>query len=395
MPGMTSTMAVAGLCSGLMLGAMTIEAAAAAAAPEGGSVRVYFGTYTGGKSRGIYASELDLATGSLSPARLVAETPSPSFLAFHPTRNLLYAVNELDQFNGEKGAGSVSAFSVAPDTGVLTFLDARSTRGAHPCHLTVDATGRWVLVANYTGGNLAVLPIRGDGGVGDAVQVIRHEGWSRVEGRQEGPHAHSINLDAANRFAVAADLGIDKLMIYAFDAEQGRLDPADDPAFRTEPGSGPRHFAFHPDGAHAFVIHELDSTLSSLAYDPKKGAFTPITIASTLPEGRKVPGNTTAEVRVHPSGRFVYGSNRGHNSIAVFRVDRRGRLEWVENESTQGKTPRNFGIDPSGRWLLAANQDSDSVVVFRIDPKTGALDTSGHSLEVGRPVCVKFAPSRR
>jgi 6-phosphogluconolactonase len=355
-----------------------------------GSMRVYFGTYTGGKSRGIYLSQLDGATGRLGEARLVAETPSPSFLAFAPGGKRIYAVNELDQFGGEKGVGSVSAFDISAESGDLKLLNVRSSRGAHPCHLTVDATGRWVLVANYSGGNLAVLPVAADGTLGEAAQVVRHEGWSRVAGRQEAAHAHSINLDAANRFAVAADLGIDKLMIYAFDAAEGKLTAADVPAVRAEPGSGPRHFAFHPDGRRAYVINELNSTLTALTYNPKKGEFGPGATLSTLPEARPVPGNSTAEVQVHPSGRFVYGSNRGHNSIAVFKVGRGGRLEWVENEPTQGRTPRNFGIDPTGRWLLAANQDSDSVVVFRIDEKTGALEATGQQIEVGRPVCVKF-----
>lgn len=353
-------------------------------------MHVYLGTYTGGKSQGIYLSRLELETGRLEPARLVAKVASPSFLALHPSGRFLYAVNESDRFREEKNAGGVSAFALAPETGDLTFLNTQSSKGAHPCHLTVDGTGRWVLVANYSGGNLAVLPIDEKGFLGPAAQVVRHEGWSSNAQRQNEPHAHSINLDAANRVAVAADLGIDKLMIYDFDAATGRLTPSDSPAVRAAPGSGPRHFTFHPEGKRAFVINELSSTLTSLTYDPKKVQFTEAYTISTLPGGKPVPGNSTAEVQVHPSGKFVYGSNRGHDSIAVFKLERRGRLGWLENEPTQGKTPRNFGIDPTGRWLLAANQDSDSVVVFRIDSKTGMLEPTEHRIEVGKPVCVKF-----
>lgn len=375
---------------GFALASGAAEKPAPAPAPAPTSLRVYFGTYTGGKSQGIYASRLDLATGKLEPARLVAQTPSPSFLAFRPDGRFLYAVNELDRFNNEKNAGSVSSFAIAPDTGDLTFLNSQSSKGAHPCHLSVDHTGKWVLVANYSGGNLAVLPIQNDGSLGPNVQVIRHEGWSTNAQRQNEAHAHSINLDASNKIAVAADLGIDKLMIYDFNAETGQLSSHDTPAVRAESGSGPRHFAFHPEGKRAFVINELTSTLTSLAYDPKKGEFGEGFTLSTLPGGKPVPGNSTAEVQVHPNGKFVYGSNRGHDSIAVFKLERRGKLTLLENEPTQGKTPRNFGIDPTGQWLLAANQDSDSVVVFRIDPKTGMLEPTGNSIEVGKPVCVKF-----
>lgn len=361
-----------------------------AAAPS--LLRVYFGTYTGGKSQGIYLSTLDLASGQLSAPRLVAKTPSPSFLAFDPTGRHLYAVNELDRFNEEKNAGGVSAFSIASETGDLTALNQQSSRGAHPCHLAVDASGKWVLVANYSGGNLAVLPILANGSLGPAAQVVQHEGWGVNAQRQNGPHVHSVNLDASNRVAVVADLGIDKLMIYAFDAATGKLTPAEEPAVRAASGAGPRHFAFHPNGKQAFVINEMASTLTSLRYDPKKVVFQEATTVSTLPDGKPVPGSTTAEVRVHPSGKFVYGSNRGHDSIAIFKLERRGKLVPVGFEPTQGKTPRNFNIDPTGRWLLAANQDSDSVVVFAIDPKTGALKATGQKIEVGKPVCVRFAP---
>lgn len=366
-----------------------------AAAPHatGAEALVFFGTYTGGKSRGIYVSRLDSATGRLSQPTLAAEAANPSFLALHPNGRFLYAVGELDKVEGRPG-GAVSAFALDPVSGALTRLNQASSAGAHPCHLVVDATGRWVLLANYSGGNVAVLPIREDGSVGDPWQIAQHVGSSVNPRRQERPHAHSINLDAANRFAIAADLGTDKLMIYRFHPPTGSLE-ANDPAFATlPPGSGPRHFAFHPGGRHAFAINELLSTLTAFRYDARRGALETVATLSTLPPGFGGE-NTTAEVQVHPNGRYVYGSNRGDDSIAVFRFDRRREtLRWVERESTRGKTPRNFAIDPSGRWLLAANQNSDSVVVFRIDSRTGELSPAGSVIEVGAPVCVKFLATR-
>ncbi len=384
--GMTKTQAC-------MIPATVLSLNLAAGALEPSSMWVFFGTYTGARSKGIYASRLDLATGHLEAARLVAETPSPSFLAFHPTGRFLYAVNEVGKFGGVSGVGGVSAFAVDAVTGSLSPLNQQSSRGASPCHLTVDRTGRWVLVANYSSGNLAVLPVREDGSLGESVQTVQHEGWSVNPQRQEGPHAHSINLDEANRFAVAADLGIDKLMVYSFDAASGQLSPAETPTVRAEAGSGPRHLAFSPSGRLAFVINELTSTLSSFTYDAKRGEFKGVTTRSTLPPDH-TGGNSAAEVQVHPAGKFVYGSNRGHNSLAVFEVSRGGRLTALGHASTQGKTPRGFGIDPTGRWLLAANQESDSVVVFGLDAKTGVPTPTGQSMQVGAPVCVKFLPAR-
>lgn len=352
-------------------------------------MRVYFGTYTGAKSQGIYVSSFDSETGDLGDPQLAAATPSPSFLAIHPSGKSLYAANEVGEFRGQK-AGSVTAFALDSETGLLTKLNEQSSHGAAPCHLVVDQTGKWVLVANYMGGNVATMPVAKDGSLKtENHSVVQHEGWSVNPQRQEAPHAHSINLDAANRIAVAADLGIDKLMVYRFDASKGTLEPNDEPVVRLPAGSGPRHFAFRPNQKNAYVINEMLSTLISMRYEAKSGEFTVLDMVKTLPEGSDV-WNSTAHVEVHPSGKFVYGSNRGHDSIAVFSADRRGRLTLVEHESTQGKTPRNFGIDPTGRWLLAANQNSDSVVVFRVDPKTGALEATGRKIEVGAPVCVKF-----
>ena len=350
---------------------------------------VYFGTYTGPKSQGIYVSRFDSESGALSEPILAATTPNPSFLALHPSGNYLYAANEVGEYRGQK-SGSVTAFAVDSATGKLGSLNEQPSHGAAPCHLVVDKTGRWVLLANYMGGNVASLPIGEDGTLKtENHSVVQHLGWSVNPQRQEGPHAHSINLDAANRIAVAADLGIDKLMVYRFDAGKGTLEPNASPAVRLARGSGPRHFAFAPNQRHAFVINEMLSTLTSFRYHARAGEFEEIQTVRTLPPGSDA-WNSTAHVEVHPSGKFVYGSNRGHDSIAVFSVSRRGQMTLVEHEATQGKTPRNFGIDPSGRWLLAANQGTDSVVVFRIDPKTGALEPTGATVGVGAPVCVKF-----
>jgi 6-phosphogluconolactonase len=253
----------------------------------------------------------------------------------------------------------------------------------------VDHQGKNVLVANYGGGSVAVLPVQEDGRLRPASSFIQHKGSSVDKGRQEGPHAHSINVDAGNRFAVAADLGLDKLLIYKFDADKGTLTANDPPFASVAPGSGPRHFAFHPLAPYAYVINEMKSTVTAFNYDRNRGELKEIQTLSTLPE--EVKGDSTAEVQVHPSGKFVYGSNRGHNSIAIFQVDdKTGRLTAAGHQPTGGKTPRNFGIDPTGRYLLAANQDSDTITVFRIDPKSGKLTPTGQKVDVPRPVCVKF-----
>jgi 6-phosphogluconolactonase len=256
--------------------------------------------------------------------------------------------------------------------------------------VVVDRDGKNVLVANYGGGSVASLPIGADGKLAEAASVIQHKGKSVNPGRQEAPHAHSINLDAANRFAVAADLGLDKVLVYRFDPKSGKLTANSPPAATLQPGAGPRHFAFHPNGRYAYVINEILCTVTAFSYDADKGVLTEQQTISTLPHEVR-EGYSTAEVQVHPSGKFLYGSNRGHDSIAVFQiVDANGTLTRIENEPTQGKTPRNFGIDPTGTFLLACNQASDTIVVFRINPKTGELDPTGHSVEAPAPVCVKM-----
>ena len=364
----------------------------AADAPSG-KQRVYFGTYTGKSSKGIYRSELDLATGKLSPPVLAGEVANPSFLAIAPNQTFLYAVGELNDVNGKKG-GAVNAFSIDAVTGDLKLLNQQSSVGGGPCHISVDRTGKTALVANYGGGSTAVLPILADGKLGEASSFVQHKGHDPVKDKPLTPHAHSINVDSGNRFAFVADLGLDKVLVYKLDADKGTITANDPPAASVEKGSGPRHFAFHPSGKFAYVINESLLTVTAFQYDAEKGVLTPHQTITTLPEGvtdRK--GMSTAEVQVHPSGKFLYGSNRGHHSIAIFSIDSAtGKLTAVGHQGQGIKTPRNFGIDPTGRYLLAANQDSDSVIVFRINQSTGQLEPTGVSVSVGTPVCVKFLP---
>jgi 6-phosphogluconolactonase len=349
---------------------------------------VFIGTYTSGKSEGIYRSQLDLKSGELTPPELAAKVENPSFLAVHPGGHLLYAAGELNNFEGKPG-GAVSAFSIDPKTGGLTLLNQQSSRGSGPCHLVVDPSGKNVLVANYGGGSVAVLPIGGDGRLQPASSFIQHEGKGTDPRRQEGPHAHSINVDQNGKHAVVADLGLDKLLVYHFNAETGELSPNDPPSTPVAAGAGPRHFAFHPSGRFAYVINEMHSTVTAFDYDAKQGRLIRLQTLSTLPKEHQ--GNSTAEIQVHPSGKFLYGSNRGHNTLAIFAVDvNTGRLTAMGHQPTGGRTPRNFGIDPSGAFVLAANQGSDSVVVFQVDQETGRLTPTGHSIDVPNPVCVKF-----
>lgn len=376
------------ICLSNLLVALLITEMAAA---EEGAMRVYIGTYTGAKSQGIYLSQLDPATGALSDAELAAEVKNPSFLAIHPSRKFVYAVSEVSDAGG-KPTGGVSAFAVDPKTGKLKLLNQQSSQGAGPCHLVVDQTGKNVLVANYGGGSCAALPIGDDGKLGETTAAIQHKGKSVDPGRQEAPHAHSINLDPANRFAFVADLGLDQVLIYRFDAAKGTLTANDPPAAAVAPGSGPRHFAMHPTGKFAYVINEMANTVTAFTYDGKLGRLQEIQNITTLPTGYKETSHT-AEVVVHPSGKFLYGSNRGHDSLAIFSIDpATGKLTAVGHQSTGGKTPRNFAIDPSGTWLLAENQGSGTIVVLQIDQKTGELKPTGHALEVESPVCVRMLP---
>jgi len=374
----------------LVAGGLTVAARAQRGAAAS-DMLVYFGTYTGEKSKGIYVSHMNPATGQLTPPELAAEATSPSFLAVHPTRNLLYSVNEVNTLDG-KPTGAVSAFSIDRGTGKLTLLNQESSGGAGPAHLIVDKEGRNVLVANYGGGSVAVLPIDRDGKLKPVSSFVQHTGSSVNPSRQKEPHAHSVNVDASDKFAYVADLGLDKVLVYRFDSAKGTLTPNDPPFTTVKPGSGPRHFAIHPTGKYAYVINEITCTVTAFRHDASRGALTEIQTVSTLPAGTEMqPSFSGSEVQVHPSGKFLYAANRGHNTIAVFTIDQAsGQLTLVQNQLTLGNIPRGFGIDPSGAFLLAGNQRSDSVIVFRIDQSTGKLTPTGQKLDIGAPVSVKF-----
>ena len=353
------------------------------------SISVYIGTYTGEKSKGIYLSHFDTSSGKLTPPELAAETKSPSFLAIHPNKRFLYAVGEVSEFNGKK-AGAVSAFEIETKDGHLRLLNQQPSGGTGPCHLSVDKTGKCVLAANYGSGSIAAFPIGADGKLGEAGTTIQHQGSSVNAQRQAGPHAHFITPDPANRFALVCDLGLDKVLVYKLDPAKASLVANDPPSASIKPGEGPRHLVFHPNGNYVYNINEMGSSLTVLGYNSRRGALNELQTVSTLPENSTTK-NTCAEVQVHPTGKFVYGSNRGDDSIAVFSVDAKtGKLTLAQNQSTRGKTPRHFAIDPTGKWLLAENQASDNVVVFSIDPKSGHLTPADQEIKVGSPVCVVF-----
>jgi len=374
----------------LLVAVLLLLTMVAAAAPQG-TYLLYVGTYTeeGSKSKGIYAYRYDAKTGQIKPLGLAAETTNPSWVTLHPNGRFLYAVNEVGNYKGPN-SGGVSAFSVDRATGKLTFLNELPTRGADPCYVTVDNTGKYVLVANYTGGSVAVFPILKDGSLGEASAFVQHSGHGPNPQRQEGPHAHSIDLSPDDRFAMVDDLGLDELVAYKFDSAKGTLTPNDPPFAKVDPGAGPRHFVLRPDGKFAYVIGEMGHTVTVFSYDSAAGKLQTLQTVTTLPKdfsGR----NDDAEIRVHPSGKFLYASNRGEDSIAIYAIDKnKGTLEQVGSVHTGGKEPRSFEIDPTGTLLFAANQKSDSIVVFRIDGKTGLLTPTGKVIEIGSPVCVKF-----
>ena len=362
----------------------------AAAGPQ--EYIAYIGTYTGKKSKGIYAFRLNTGSGALSPIGLVAESPNPTFLDVHPGGKFLYAANEVDKFNG-KASGAVTAYAVDSTSGKLTKLNEQPSGGPGPCHVSVDRNGKALFVANYGGGSIASYRIKRDGSLSEIVTFIQHEGSSKNPQRQEGPHAHCILAAPENRFVFAADLGLDQILCYTFDAGTGKLAPNDPPYALAAPGAGPRHFAFTPDSRYCLVINELNSTLTSFRYSDVSGSMKEVQTVPTIPSPD--PRNSTAEIEIHPSGKFAYGSNRGHDSIVVFSIDAgSGKLTQVQDEPSGGKVPRSFGIDPTGRFLLAANQSSDNVVVFRIDTASGRLTRTENSAEVGAPVAVRFVKAQ-
>jgi 6-phosphogluconolactonase len=351
----------------------------------------YVGTYTeeGSKSKGIHAYRFDAGTGQITPLGRAAETTNPSFVALHPNGRFLYAVNEVQNYQGPN-SGGVSAFSIDHSTGKLTFLNEVPSRGADPCYIMLDRTGKYVLVANYTGGSIAVFPVLEDGKLGEAVAFVQHTGHGTNPERQEKAHAHSIDLSPDNRFAMVDDLGLDELLVYKFDSATGSLTPNNPPFAKLDPGAGPRHFALSPSGKFAYVVAEMHSTVTAFSNDEKTGTLHPLQTISTLPKDF-TGQNDDAEIQMHPSGKFLYASNRGSDTITEFAIDPgKGMLTPVAYTPTQGKIPRSFEIDPTGKFLFAANQKSDNIVVFRIDAKTGRLTPTGQVLDVGSPVCVKF-----
>lgn len=369
-----------------------IPFAHAANQPARGSFIIYVGTYTGPQSKGIYALRFDPASGKSTPLGVMAETTNPSFLAVDRAGKYLYAANEVPDYKGGK-SGGVSAFAIDRKTGKLTFLNEVASRGADPCHLSLDQTGKYLLVANYTGGSVASFPILPDGRLGDPSSVIQHTGHGPNPERQEAPHAHEIQLTPDNRFAIAADLGLDELLVYRFDPAKGSLTPNDPPFGKVDPGAGPRHFVFHPNHKFIFALNEIGGSVTSFAFDARAGALNKLHTVSSLPEGFE-GRNDSAEIVSDSTGKFLYASNRGPDNIAVFAVDSaKGSLHLVEHVSTKGKAPRNVAIDPSGKYLFAANQESNNIVVFRIDPKTGRLTDTGQVLDVPSPVCIVFLPA--
>ncbi len=352
---------------------------------------VYVGTYTGDpkarvESKGIYVFGLDSSTGKLEPMGLAGEVASPSFLAIGPDKKHLYSVSEL-------GKGSVASFSLDQSTGKLVLLNAQSSMGSGPCHVAMDATGKVVLVANYGSGHIASYAVKADGSLTEAASSFLQGPASNVNpSRQKGPHAHSMHFDKANKFAFACDLGCDKIFIYNVDHATAKLTPHDPAFVSTPPGSGPRHFAFHPSGKFAWANDEMICSVTGFTYDADKGVLTETETLSTLPPGVAVNrAFSTAETQVHPNGKFLYVSNRGHNTIVCYSIDQTtGKLTYIENAPSIVQIPRNFGIDPTGQWLIAAGQNSSNIAVFAIDQTTGKLKPTGQVLDVGSPVCVKF-----
>ncbi len=348
---------------------------------------LYVGTYTdANRSAGIYLLRMDRTSGRLASIASFDAGPNPSFFAIDPKSRVLYAVNEVDK-------GAVGAFAIAADTGALTKLGQEASHGSAPCYVSVDKSGQVVLVANYDSGSVALLPIQTDGALSPATAVAQHMGKGPIAERQSGPHAHCIIADPSNRFALAADLGADRVYVYRLDPDRGSLRPNQGGEANMRPGAGPRHLAFHPTVPLVFVANELDSTVALLRFDAERGVLSPLETRSTLPAGW-TGTNYPADIHVAPSGRTLYVSNRGHNSIAVFSVaGATDALALQQTVSTEGDWPRNFTIDPTGRWLLVANQKSNSIVVFGRDEERGTLTPTSQRIAVPSPVCLRFHAS--
>lgn len=355
------------------------------------------GTYTqpmgfvsGAPGKGIHAFRFDAATGKLTPLGVTEGIENPSFLAVDPSGAFVYCANELHDYEG-RATGAVSSFRLDRASGELSFLNRQDSHGTDPCHVMADPSGRTLVVANYSSGSVASYPVAADGSLGKAACVIQHSGSSVNTARQAGPHAHEARIDPAGRFVYVPELGMDKVMIYALDALASQLtaNPAQATLDAT-PGAGPRHIVLHPNGRNAYVINELNSTITACAWDPASGTLGALQSLSTLPAGFSGE-STCAEVQIAPSGRFVYGSNRGDDSIAIFALDpESGRMTPVGHQKSGGRTPRHFTFTPDGGFVLAAHQDSGNIVVFRADAESGGLTPTGEVAEVGAPVCLLF-----
>lgn len=342
--------------------------------------------YVGGYGPGINAFRFHTANGRLTPLGMAVQTPAASFLLVHPNGHYLYAVNEMG-----KNEDTLSAFAIDAKTGKLSWLNTVPSRGSAPCHLALDKTGRFLAVANYASGSIAVFPVLSDGRLGESVGFSQHQGGSVNPERQKGPHAHCVVFSPDNRFLLSADLGADKVFLYRFDASSGKIEPNDPAFYVATPGSGPRHLEFHPNGQWVYLIHEMASTVTRLDYDANRGTLEREQTVSTLPESFN-GANIAAEVVINAAGDRLYASNRGHNTVALFSIDggRDGMLAAMEQTSSLGKTPRQFVLDPTGGYLLVANQDSDNLVVFRVHPKTGEVQPDGPVEKIEKPSCIAF-----
>lgn len=348
---------------------------------------MFIGTYTNGNSRGIYSARFEPEAGRIHLGAPTDGIANPSFLTLNSRGTHLYAVSEVGEFEGESGGGVV-AYEVRADGG-LNELNRQPTHGGAPCHLALDPSERFLVVANYSGGNATVFPVDPDGRLAPASHVAQHEGSGPNTQRQESAHAHQVVFSPDGAFVFVVDLGIDRVVGYRLDGASGQLLEVPAAGMTAAPGAGPRHLAFHPSGERVYIINELDSTLSAARYDAASGRMEVLSTRSTLPEDFS-GDNSCADVHVHPGGRFVYGSNRGHDSIVVFEIEPDGGLRLVQHQSSGGRTPRNFAIDPGGRHLVVANQDSDSLVVLEIESSSGKLTPVGDPVEVPSPVCLRW-----
>jgi 6-phosphogluconolactonase len=361
--------------------------------PSATTYLLYVGTRTIGDSKGIYVYSYDANSGKPRSLGLAAATLSPTFLAVGQSERTLYSVNEVSDYNGGS-TGAITAFAINRATGQLSTINQLASRGADPCYLSLDKTGKYALVANYSGGSVAVFPLLENGGLAEATAFIQHAGIGKNLEPQARAHPHWIETTSDNRFALVADLGLDKIFVYRFDPDRGQIAPNTPPFVELEAGAGPRHITPHPNGKLLYVINELASTVTVVSLDSSSGSLIALQTISSLPPGFSGP-NDAAEIHIHPSGKFLFASNRGHDSIGIFSIaPATGNLALIGHVPTQGRTPRNFEFDPTGSRLLVANQDSDNIVVFEIDGQTGGLTATGQQLAVPCPVSLGFVATR-